>query len=124
MSLQKSPEILSFSWGEILIDGYEKPFKDSKLFPGGAREWNWNETGTDHIRGVQLEAIEELLSKGAEIIIISKGMLNRLRLSKKAREFLESNKIPYFYLNTKKAIEKYNLLSSEKPVGALIHTTC
>ncbi len=119
-----SPEITGFSWGKIEIRGYEQPFKDVKLFPGGAREWDWNETGTNHTDGVQPEDIAELINNGAEIIIISKGMLNRLRLSKKAREFLESSKIPYFYLNTKKAIEKYNLLASGKPVGALIHTTC
>ncbi len=124
MSLKKSPEILDFSWGEILIDGYEKPFKDVKLFPGGAREWNWNETGTDHTKGIQPEDLTELIEHGAEILIISKGMLNRLRLSEKAKIFLQSAGIEYFHLNTKKAVVTYNRLRIEKAVGGLIHTTC
>ncbi len=119
-----SPRIIDYSWGRIKIQGYEREFKDVKLFPGGAREWNWNETGTGHHNGIQPEDFEELIDNGSEIIIISKGMLNRLRLSKKAEELLQSWNIVYFYLNTKKAIEKYNSLIPGKYVGALIHTTC
>ncbi len=124
MIMTKSPGIKEYSWGQILIEGFEEPFKDVKLFPGGAREWNWDETGTDHSRGIQPEDINELIENGAEIIIISKGMLNRLRLSKKAKRFLETENIEYYHLNTKKAIEFYNSLINDRAVGALIHTTC
>ena len=27
--------------------------KDFKLYPGGGREWDWNETGTRHVPGIQ-----------------------------------------------------------------------
>ncbi len=124
MSVLKSPGILDYSWGKISVEGYETPFKDVKLFPGGAEEWDWNITGTNHSRGIQLQDIKDLLEKGAGVIVISKGMLNRLRLSKNAKEFLKSHNIDYYHLNTKKAVEKYNLLKDSKPAGALIHTTC
>ena len=35
----KSPRILHLSWGHIEVEGH-RPFKDAKVFPGGAREWD------------------------------------------------------------------------------------
>ena len=40
-----SPRISLLSWGRIEVEGHP-PFKDAKIFPGGAREWDWRETGT------------------------------------------------------------------------------
>jgi hypothetical protein len=34
----KPPRISHFSWGHVEVEGY-LPFKDTKVFPGGAREW-------------------------------------------------------------------------------------
>jgi hypothetical protein len=39
----KSPRISHLKWGQIEVEGYP-PFKDAKIFPGGAREWKWRET--------------------------------------------------------------------------------
>jgi hypothetical protein len=36
------------------IEGHPT-FKDAKLFPGGARAWDWRETGTGHVPGIQNE---------------------------------------------------------------------
>jgi hypothetical protein len=35
-----SPRISHLSWGHIEVEGHA-PFKDAKVFPGGAREWDW-----------------------------------------------------------------------------------
>jgi hypothetical protein len=48
----KSPRISHLSWGHIEVEGHP-PFKDAKIFPGGAREWDWRETGTRHVPGIQ-----------------------------------------------------------------------
>ena len=50
----RSPKILYLSWGRLEVEGQDYPFKDAKLFPGGAREWDWKETGTGHEPGIQL----------------------------------------------------------------------
>lgn len=42
-----SPRITHLSWRRLDVDA-ERSFKDAKLYPGGAREWDWRETGTDH----------------------------------------------------------------------------
>ncbi len=32
-------------------------FKDAKIFPGGPRGWDWRETGTSHVPGIQCAAV-------------------------------------------------------------------
>jgi hypothetical protein len=58
-----SPLITHLSWGRLEVAGGRR-FKDAKLFPGGSREWDWSETGTDHVPGIQSEDVEELLEHG------------------------------------------------------------
>jgi hypothetical protein len=41
----RSPRILEISWGLMTIEGLGVG-KDFKLYPGGGREWDWSETGT------------------------------------------------------------------------------
>ena len=47
----RSPRITYLAWGKIEIEGQDRVFKDVKVFPGGAREWDWTETGTSHSPG-------------------------------------------------------------------------
>jgi len=54
-----SPKITHLSWGHLEVEGQDAPFKDAKLFPGGARGWGWNETGTDHEPDIQPADVEE-----------------------------------------------------------------
>lgn len=42
-----SPEIQSLSWGHMKVKGCSSSYKDCKVWPGGSREWDWRETGTD-----------------------------------------------------------------------------
>ena len=42
---RRSPRIMGVVWGRIEVEGVGT-FRDAKIFPGGAREWDWNETGT------------------------------------------------------------------------------
>jgi hypothetical protein len=59
---QKSPRIASCRWGRVSIDGYGT-MKDAKLYPGGARAWDWRETGTRHDPGIQPADIIELIQQ-------------------------------------------------------------
>lgn len=119
----KSPEIHSIKWGKVVL-GEGQHFKDAKLYPGGAREWDWNETGTHHSPGIQPADVQELLDHGAEVIVLSKGFNSRLQTSRQTEELLERRKIPFYQLQTGDALEKYNELRQTQPAGALIHSTC
>ena len=118
-----SPKITKLSWGKIEIDG-NQIFKDVKLYPGGCRNWNWRETGTEHSPGIQYSDVQELLDNGAETVILSRGVLGRLKVSKELIDKLVSDGITVHILKTNKAIKLYNELLRTEKVGALIHTTC
>ncbi len=118
-----SPKITKLSWGKIEIDGNQL-FKDVKLFPGGCRKWNWRDTGTEHSSGIQYSDVQELLASGSEIVILSRGVLGRLKVSKDLIDKLVSDGITVHILKTNKAVKLYNELLKTEKVGALIHTTC
>lgn len=118
-----SPRVTGLSWGHLKIeDG--RSFKDAKLFPGGAREWNWRETGTHHIPGIQPADVEELLDNGAAVIVLSMGMLRRLRVCPETLEMLRFRAVSFHAHQTEEAVRIYNELRQSEPVGGLFHSTC
>ena len=70
---QQSPRIRHISWGRIDVEGVGSG-KDFKLYPGGGRGWDWNETGTRHVPGIQPADVQELLDRGATVVVLSRGM--------------------------------------------------
>ncbi|MEJ2051375.1 MAG: Mth938-like domain-containing protein [Calditrichota bacterium] len=124
MADSKSPKITGLAWGRLQVEGHDTPYKDAKLWPGGSRAWDWNETGTEHSPGVQPADVRELVEHGAQIVIISQGMNRRLQVMSETMEWLQDQGIQAETLPTNNAVEKYNQLAESEPVGALIHSTC
>ncbi len=120
---RRSPAITHLSWGRMEIDGYA-PFKDAKVYPGGAREWDWRETGTHHVPGIQPADVQELMDNGAEVIVLSEGILNYLRVCPETLRLLEQKGITTHVLPTEKAVSLYNRLCEKERVGGLFHSTC
>ena len=118
-----SPRITGYSWGSIEVEKLGKG-RDFILYPGGGKEWDWNETGTSHQGGIQRAEIEFLLDRGTEVIVLSRGVNGRLSVSQEALELLDESGVEYKILRTEKAIEEYNRLAEEKKVGGLFHSTC
>ncbi|MFQ6615887.1 MAG: Mth938-like domain-containing protein [Fidelibacterota bacterium] len=122
--IQPSPRVTHLSWGRVEVEGREGPYKDAKLYPGGSREWDWNETGTHHVPGTQPADVQELLDHGARVIILSRGMLRRLQVHPDTVKMLEDRSITLHVLQTEKAVRLYNDLRESTPLGALFHSTC
>ena len=118
-----SPRILHISWGRIEVDGVGAG-KDFKLFPGGGREWDWTETGTRHVPGIQPADVEELLENGAEVVVLTRGMLRALRTCPETLKLLESRGVAVHVEETRKAVALYNRLAKREAVGGLFHSTC
>ena len=120
----RSPRVTHLSWGRLEVEGADGTFKDAKLFPGGARAWDWRETGTNHEPGIQPADVEELLEHGATAVVLSKGFDERLRVTGDALRMLEDRGVSAHVRQTEEAIRLYNELRETERVGALIHSTC
>lgn len=121
----KPPRVTGLEWGRLEVEGSPEAYKDAKLWPGGSRGWDWNETGTRHAPGVQLADVEEILERGARAIVIGRGMHGRLEVPAETREALAERGVELHAARTPDAVETYHRLLEETPeVGALFHTTC
>ena len=120
---RSSPRIDSCRWGLVNIDGHGA-VKDAKLYPGGARAWDWRETGTRHDPGIQPADVVELLDRGASVVVLSTGVFQRLRIRPETLALLQQKGIRVHVLPTGEAVATYNLLRETDSVGALIHSTC
>jgi hypothetical protein len=99
--------------------------KDAKLFPGGARAWDWNETGTRHRPGIQPADVAELVEQGATAVVLSCGVLRMLGVCPETLQQLADRGVSIEMLPTPEAVEAYNRLARDgAAVGALIHSTC
>jgi hypothetical protein len=117
-----SPRVTYLSWGRIEVE--DGSLKDAKLFPGGSREWDWNETGTGHVVGIQPADVEELLEHGASVVVLSRGFYERLQICQQTLQMLKDKNIPVHVEQTEEAVRLYNKLRETERVGALIHSTC
>ena len=99
--------------------------KDFMLWPGGGRSWDWRETGTKHSTGVQVGDCQQLLDKGCQVVVLSRGMFLRLKVQSQTIEHLEQSGVEVVVAETKKAVAAYNaLIDQGKAVGGFFHSTC
>lgn len=119
-----SPQVLHIAWGVMQVESVGAG-RDFKLFPGGAREWDWRETGTHHRPGIQVSDLTELLKQGSEVIVLSRGMELQLHTCPDVFEHLHAAGVDVHVAESKAAVAAYNLLVREgRRVCALIHSTC
>ncbi len=120
----KSPRVGDNGWGHIEVVGYGD-FRDVKLWPGGAREWDWNETDTRHDPGIQPADLDELLAFDPDVVVLSRGRDLRLKARPETVALLEQHEVELVHAETSMAISRYNtLVESGRRVAALLHSTC
>jgi hypothetical protein len=124
--MKATPRIANLEWGRIDTEGASSStFKDAKLFPGGARAWDWRETGTQHVPGIQIADAEELLDAGADVVVLSRGMDLVLLVPAETIAALEALGVEVHVAQTKEAVRIVNeLVKHGRKVGALLHSTC
>ena len=119
--------ISHISWGtiEITVNTETFKFKDCKIWPGKAKEWDWRLTKTRHTPGIPPQDIDEILNEGVEIIILSKGMECMLNTCPETEQLLQSKNIEYYKAETTIAVNLFNEFSARgKNVGGIFHSTC
>jgi hypothetical protein len=120
---ERSPKILDLSWGRMEVDGLGVE-KDWKLYPGGGRAWDWSETGTRHVPGIQVADVEELLAHGATVVVLSLGMDRQLHVDQATLRYLEERSVEVHVLETREAVKIYNDLAENSALAGLFHSTC
>ena len=117
---RSAPRITHLSWGRIEVEGYGA-FKDARVHPAGAEEWDWNETGTRHSPGVQPADVRPLLERGARAVIIGTGFYERLEVQHETLRMLEQKGVTVYVRQSEEAAR---LLTEIEGCSALIHSTC
>jgi hypothetical protein len=123
MKETRSPRITRISWGRMEVEGLG-PGKDFKLYPGGGRAWDWRETNTEHVPGIQPADVQELIEHGSRVVVLSRGMQLRLQTCPETLQLLKDKGIRVHVEETQSAAELYNRLAQSEPVGGLFHSTC
>lgn len=119
-----SPRVTALEWGRMEAEGLA-PAKDLVLYPGGGRPWDWAEHGTRHQPGIQPGDVRELLERGAEVIVLSRGMDLQLGTAPQTLQLLQEAGAEVHIEATPAAVERYNALAGEgRRVGGLFHSTC
>jgi len=113
-------KIEAYSFGWMIIDG-KKYTSDLLIYPDGRVEDAWYRK-----RGHSLSAddISALIQAGPEIIVAGTGASGLMKPEKGFEKRLGQKGIRFISLPTIEAVEHYNRLSFEKPVGACFHLTC
>jgi hypothetical protein len=117
-----SPLVTAFFWGHIEAAG--RAFKDARLYPGGAEEWDWRKTGTCHDPGIQFADVEDLLGRRPKTVILSRGMALALQVPQKTIDAIRARVPEVIVLQSQKAVAEYNKRCVRESVVALIHSTC
>jgi hypothetical protein len=122
--MPQSPRIMHLEWGAMEAEGLA-PARDMKLWPGGGRAWDWRETGTHHVPGIQIADVEELLENGARTVVLTRGMDLVLQTCPETLEYLAERRIRVHVAETNEASQVYNdLVDQGESVAGLFHSTC
>jgi hypothetical protein len=122
--LHRSPRILDMSWGRMEVEGLGVG-KDFKLFPGGGRLWDWGLSGTAHDPGIMTRDVDDLLLYGATVVVLSRGMEQRLQVPQTTIDYLQAKSVAVHVAETREAVRIYNeLTETTNTVGGLFHSTC
>jgi hypothetical protein len=120
----RSPMIRHLSWGLMEVDSLGTG-KDVKLWPGGGRAWDWRETNTRHVPGIQVTDIVEFIDHGAAVIVLSRGLELVLQTCAETVTWLDEHRLRHHIMETREAAALYNVLAAQGvAVAGLFHSTC
>jgi hypothetical protein len=113
-------KIEAYSFGWMIIDG-KRYTSDLLIYPDGRVEDTWRrKRGHD----LSIDDISSLIQAGPEIIVAGTGANGLMKPEKGFQKKLDQKGICFISLPSIEAVESYNKLSLEKPVGACFHLTC
>jgi hypothetical protein len=109
----------SYSFGEIVIQG--RTFhSDLIIYPDKVDDRWWRKEG--HI--LRLEDLTNLLAAKPEVLIIGTGYMGQMKVPDDVRHALLSMKIELYVEDSRRAVDIFNSIHTQKRTIAAFHLTC
>lgn len=113
-------EVGDYRFGEIVVDG-RRYTGDIKIMGGFVVSDWWRAEG----HRLAFSDIEDLLSRGPEVLVVGMGLPGRMKVSDQLRKRLAAAGISLIDEPTPRAVATFNRLNkSGKKVAGAFHLTC
>lgn len=113
------PEIDSYRFGQIVIDG-QAHTNDVIILPGRVMGDWWREEG--HV--LHTEDLDPVFDAAPATLVVGQGANGRMRVPSQTRRALEDAGIEVIVVDTDQAVEEYNQRRESGDVAAALHLTC
>jgi hypothetical protein len=114
-----APQIESYRFGHILIDGRPHD-QDVIILPDRVLGRWWRKEG--HL--VHLGDLNAVFEAAPELLIVGQGAHGRMQVAFEARKALRAAGIELVSLPTEEACQMYNAQRALRTVAAALHLTC
>ncbi len=113
------PQINSFSFGHIVIDGLAHS-RDVIILPDRVLAGWWRQEG--HV--LHPADITPVLDAKPDILIVGQGTSRRMRITAQTQTALRAANIELITLPTDEACQTYNNMRERRTTAAALHLTC
>ncbi len=112
-------KVEQYIFGKMKING-ESYTSDLIIYPDRINTSWWREKG--HL--VQIKDLDGILKHKPDILIIGTGYMGLMKVEQKVKEELSNLNIKFYKERSKKAVEIFNNIQTDKKVVAAFHLTC
>jgi hypothetical protein len=117
----QAPEIQSYSFGSMRVDGKEYR-ADLIILPDGVRADWWRDRG-HRLSVADLAAVLEY-EPGVEAVVIGQGSSGRMKVPAEVENELSSRGMQVYSAPTEEAVSTYNQVKNDTPTAGAFHLTC
>jgi len=111
--------ITHYSFGRITVDG-QTYTSDIIIFPDRIKSSWWRLEG--HL--LQIPDLKEVIDARPDVLIVGTGYYGTMKVPDETLSHLRSQGIDVHVHDSKKAVELFNKIPSEKNAVAALHLTC
>ncbi|MFP4081170.1 MAG: Mth938-like domain-containing protein [Candidatus Aminicenantes bacterium] len=111
--------IESYSFGRMVING-QTFTSDLIIFPHRINPSWWRKSG----HRLCVEDIKGVLDEKPEVLVVGTGFTGLMKVEEEVKRLAQSKEILLIIEKTKKAVQKFNELSSQKKTVGAFHLTC
>lgn len=112
-------KIDSYSFGKMVIDGQSYD-SDLIIYPEKVKASWWRKAG----HRVELEDLTAVLAASPEVLIIGTGYMGLMDVPEELKKELIKKNIELYVVNSRRAVDIFNLIQAKKKTIGAFHLTC